>query len=207
MLLCGGVQFLLAQHSQRFHLFYNLAHMLNGMHHVAGAGLALGADHGRTLRNPAQSFAKISGTANERRLEGVLVDVVGLVCRGQNFALINEIDADLLQNLRFREVPDAGLGHYRNRDCLDDLLDEAGFCHARHTAFGANHCGNALERHHGYGARLLRDAGLFNVHHVHDDAALQHLGKTHLQPQTSSGNTVISILLGHFIDLKSSRRS
>jgi len=32
-----------------------------------------------------------------------------------------------------------------------------------------------FQRHHGHGAGLLRDEGVFARHHVHDDAALQHL--------------------------------
>ena len=46
--------------------------------------------------------------------------------------------------------------------------------------------------------RLFGDAGLLDVHHVHDDAALQHLGEADLQAQTSSSNTLVFILLGHF---------
>ena len=34
---------------------------------------------------------------------------------------------------------------------------------------------DAFQRHHGHGAGLLRDDGVLVRHHVHDDAALQHL--------------------------------
>ena len=78
-----------------------------------------------------------------------------------------------------------------------------GLCHARHAALSANHGRNALERHYRYGSRLFRDASLLDVHHVHDDPALQHLGKAHLQAQTSSGMLLFSFCWGMFVDLKS----
>src|SRR5829696_2631870 len=40
---------------------------------------------------------------------------------------------------------------------------------------------HALQRHHGAGAGLLRDAGVFRRDHVHDHAALEHLGEALLQ--------------------------
>ena len=153
------------------------------MDDVAGAGFALGADHGRAFGDAPQGFAQIARAADEGRLEGMLVDVVGFVGRGQHFALVDEVDAELLQNLRFGEVSDAGLGHDRDGDRGDDLLDELGIGHAGHAAFGANHGRHALQRHDGDGAGLLGDHGLLRVHHVHDDAALQHFGQADLQPE------------------------
>ena len=106
------------------HLARDLAHVLHGVDHVAGAGFALGADHGRAFGDAAQGLAQVARAADEGRGEGVLVDVVRLVGGGQHFALVDEVDAELLQNLRFGEVADARLGHHRNRNRLDDLLDQ-----------------------------------------------------------------------------------
>ncbi len=57
-----------------------------------------------------------------------------------------------------------------------DLLDELGGGHAGDAAFGTDHGGNALEGHDGDGAGFFGDAGLRDVHDVHDDAAFEHLG-------------------------------
>ena len=100
---------------------HDLAHVLDGVDHVAGAGLALGADHGCTFGDAAESFTQVACAADEGRLEGVLVDVVGLVGRGEHFGLVDEVDAELLQDLRFGEVSDAGLRHDRDGDGGDDL--------------------------------------------------------------------------------------
>ena len=43
---------------------------------VAGAGLALGADHRRALADPPQRLAEVGRAAHERHLEAPLVDVV-----------------------------------------------------------------------------------------------------------------------------------
>jgi hypothetical protein len=91
--------------------FDDLPHVLDRMHHVAGAGFALGADHGRAFGDAAQGFAQIARSANKGRGEGVLVDVVELVGRGQHFALVDEVDPEVLQNLGFGKMPDARLGH------------------------------------------------------------------------------------------------
>jgi hypothetical protein len=65
----------------------------HGFDHIAGAGLALGADHGRALANAAQGFAQVAAAADEGHLEVVLVDVKLLVGGGQHFRLINVVDA------------------------------------------------------------------------------------------------------------------
>jgi hypothetical protein len=44
---------------------------------------------------------------------------------------------------------------------------------------------------------LLGDAGLLHVHHVHDDAALEHLRQTHLQAQTGSRQAFVPIVFRH----------
>jgi hypothetical protein len=63
---------------------------------VAGAGLALGADHRGALGDPAQSLAEVGGPTHEGHLEGVLVDVVGLVGRGEHLGLVDVVDLQRL---------------------------------------------------------------------------------------------------------------
>ena len=53
MLLGCGVEFFFAQHGERLHFLYDLPHVLDGVNNVAGAGLALGANHGRAFGNAA----------------------------------------------------------------------------------------------------------------------------------------------------------
>jgi hypothetical protein len=164
----------------------------DGEDDVAGAGFALGADHGRALGDAAQSLAQVARAADKGRGEGVLVDVMGLVGGGEDLALVDEVDAQLLEDLRLGEVADAGLGHDGNGDGLDDLFDERGLGHAGHAAFGANHGGNALESHDGGCAGLFGDARLLDVHHVHDDAAFEHLGEADFEAQAGGGDRLIS---------------
>ena len=53
---------------------------------VAGAGLALRADHARAFADASQRFTEVRRAAHERNREGPLVDVVRLVGRCQHFA-------------------------------------------------------------------------------------------------------------------------
>ncbi len=94
------------------------------MNDIAGAGFALGANHGRAFGDATQSFAQVARAADERRLEGVLVHVVLFVGGRQNFGFVDVVDADLLQDLGLGEVSDAALGHDGDRDGAHDLLDE-----------------------------------------------------------------------------------
>ncbi len=110
----------------------------DGFHDVAGPGLAFCPDHRRALADPAKGLAEVAGTAHEGHLEGVLVDVVGLVGRGEDLRLIDVIDAEGLQDLGLHEVADAGLGHHRDADCRHDPLDHGWVAHPGHAAGGAD---------------------------------------------------------------------
>ena len=76
---------------------------------------------------------------------------------------------------------------------LLDARDHRGVAHAGDAAVGPDVGGDALERHHGAGARLLGDAGLLGGGDVHDDAALQHLG----QPRLDAHRPGAPVALGH----------
>jgi hypothetical protein len=43
---------------------------------------------------------------------------------------------------------------------------------------GANVSRDPLQSHYRYRSSIFRDASLFCVHHIHDDAAFEHLGHT-----------------------------
>ena len=147
---------------------------------VPGAGLALGADHGGALRDAPQRLAEVGGAAHERDGERPLVDVVGLVGRGEHLALVDVVDAEGLEHLGLGEVADAGLGHDRDGHRRLDPLDQGRVAHAGHAAVAADVGRDPLEGHHRDGPGVLGDLGLLGVDHVHDHAAPQHLGQAPL---------------------------
>ncbi len=195
--LGGVVELLVAEDGEGLDLADDLAHVLDGVDDVAGAGLALGADHGCAFGDAAEGFAEVAGAADEGRGEGVLVDVEGLVGGGEDLGLVDEVDAELLQDLGLGEVADAGLGHDGDGDGVDDLLDELGVGHAGDAAFGADHGGHALERHDGDGAGLFGDARLLDVHDVHDDATLEHLGQAGLEAEGGGAEVAVGGVVCH----------
>ena len=123
---------------------------------------------------------EVRAAADERDGELPLVDVVRRVGRRQDFALVDVVDLERLEDLRLDEVADARLGHDRDRHGLLDLADLVGIGHARDAAVAADVGRDALERHHGAGAGVLGDPRLVGVGHVHDHAALEHLGEAAL---------------------------
>ena len=88
---------------------------------------------------PASPFERMSAAPSEIRrsasprfvapqtngtVEGPLVDVVGLVCRGEHLALVHVVDLESLENLSLCEVTDPGLCHDRDGDRVLDPLDQ-----------------------------------------------------------------------------------
>ena len=91
--LRGSVELGFVEDGEGLHLGDDLAHVLDGVNDVAGARLALGANHGGPFRDATKCFAKVLRTADEGCGEGVLVDVVQLIGRRKNFGLVDEVDA------------------------------------------------------------------------------------------------------------------
>src|SRR5580704_2251943 len=166
-----GVEFLFAEDGEYLHLLNDLADVLDGVHDVTGAGFSLGADHASTFSDATQGFAEVAGSADEGDLERVLVDVVSFVGGGEDFGLVDVVDAEFLKNLGFGKMADTTLGHNRDRHGGHDFANLFGRGHAGNAAFGADLRRNALEGHDGYGAGSFGDGGLVGVGDVHDDAA------------------------------------
>ena len=124
-----------------------------------------------------------------------LVDVVRLVGRREHLGLVDVVDAEALQHLRFGEVPDAALGHDGDRDRGLDALDHRGVAHARHPTVAPDVGRHPLERHDGGRARVFCDLRLLGVDDVHDDAAAKHLGEAPLD----AGRTRCA-LVGHVVE-------
>mmetsp|Transcript_93294 Transcript_93294/g.291848 ORF Transcript_93294/g.291848 Transcript_93294/m.291848 type:complete len:375 (+) Transcript_93294:323-1447(+) len=176
-LLGQGEQLVLVHGLQLPDLLVQRPDVPHGLHHVARPRLALRPDHARALGDAPQRLGQVPAAADEGHLELVLVDVIALIRHRQDLALVNAVNAKLLEDLRLDKVPDAALGHDRDGDGVDDLLDHPGVRHPRDALLLPDVCRDALQRHDGAGARLLRDLGLLRVHDVHDDPSLEHHGE------------------------------
>ena len=164
----------------------------DGLDDVAGAGLALRADHARAFTDPPEGLAEVRGAAHERHGEAPLVDVVRLVGRGEHLALVDVVDAERFEDLRLGEVADAALRHDRDGHGLLDRLDGRRVAHAGDTAVAADVGRDPLERHDRDRAGVLGDRRLLGVDDVHDDTAAHHLGQAALHPRRAC-----AALLGH----------
>ena len=156
-LLRLGVELLLAQRLEPADAAEDRAHVRDGVDDVAGARLALRADHRRALRDPPERLAEVRAAADERDGELPLVHVVLEVGRRQHLGLVDVVDLERLEDLRLDEVADPALRHHRDRHRLLDLADLVRVAHARDPALRADVGRDALERHHRDGARLLGD--------------------------------------------------
>ena len=141
--------------------------MLDGVNNVASASLTLGADHGRSFSNAAQSFAQIARSADKGDGEGML-DVMGFVGGGKHFGFVNVIDAQLLENLSLSKMPNAALRHHRDGNRRHNLANLLRRSHARNPALSADLRRNALECHNSYRASLFGYRSLLGVGYVHN---------------------------------------
>ena len=171
----------LGQGAEHADLVHDLAAMAHGFHHVAGAGLALGADHGRAFGDAAQGLAQVAAAADEGHGEVALVDMIPVIGGGQHFAFVDVVHAQGLKDAGLHEMADAGLGHDGDAHHFHDALDDGGVGHAGDAAGGADVGRDAFKGHDGAGAGFFGDLRLFGGGHVHDDAALEHFCKTGLQ--------------------------
>jgi hypothetical protein len=72
----GGVDFVVGHVLDAADLVLDGAHVADGLDDVAGAGFALGADHGGAFADAAEGFTEVAAAADEGDGEGVLIDVV-----------------------------------------------------------------------------------------------------------------------------------
>ena len=72
-------------------------------------------------------------------------------------------------------MPNARLGHDRDRNCLLDFLDHLGIAHAGYAALLTDIRGDALERHDSHCTCFLRDFCFLRGGDVHNHAALKLL--------------------------------
>ena len=97
MLLRGAGELLRAQRGEVLDAVGDLAHVPDGLDDVAGARLALGADHRGALADAPQRLAEVGGSADEGNLEGELVDVIRLVRGRQHLRLVHVVDLEGLR--------------------------------------------------------------------------------------------------------------
>ena len=173
-LLCEAPQLHVAHPPRPVDLRRHGPHVPDRLHDVSRSGLPFRPDHRGPLVDPPEGLPQVPAPAHKRRREAVLLHVEGLVRGGQDLALVNVVDAELLQDLAFDEVADARFGHDGYGYGVHDFLDECGVRHAGDAALGADVGRDALEGHDGAGAGFFGDAGLGGVDDVHDDAAFEH---------------------------------
>ncbi|GAA3307996.1 hypothetical protein GCM10020295_68550 [Streptomyces cinereospinus] len=110
---------------------------------------------------------------------------------GEDLGLVDVVDAERLQDLGLDEVADAGLGHDRDGDGLDDALDHVRVGHPGHAAVLADVGRDALQGHDGDGAGVLGDLRLLRRDDVHDHAALELLGHSALHARGAGGGGLV----------------
>ena len=139
------------------------AHVAHGLDDVAGAGLALGADHRRALGDAPQRLAEVGRAAHERHLERPLVDVVRLVGGRQDLGLVDVVDLERLSTCASTKWPMRALAitGIVTASWISRIL--VGSAMRATPPSRADVGGHALERHHRARAGVLGDLRLLGV--------------------------------------------
>jgi hypothetical protein len=66
----------------------------DGFDDISGSSLTLCSDHCSALTDTTEGFAQVSTAADEGDAVGVLLDVVGVVGRGEDFGLIDVVNTN-----------------------------------------------------------------------------------------------------------------
>lgn len=98
-ILCVRVELFFIHDARLANLTRHGALVTDGFDDVAGACFAFRPDEGSALGDATQCLAEVAGATYKRNLETVLVDVVLFVRGGQDFGLVNVVDADRLKDL------------------------------------------------------------------------------------------------------------
>lgn len=93
------VELFFAHHAALANLAHDRTLVAHSLDNVSCTSLTLCTDEGSTFRDAAESLAEVPGTTDEGNFESMLVNVMLLICRGQDFRLVDVIDANGLQDL------------------------------------------------------------------------------------------------------------
>ncbi len=174
-LFCSLEKLVLSHRNKARDFRIHLSHMSYRLNDVAGAGFALCSDHGRALVDSSQRLAEVLRSAYERNLKITFINMINVVRRGENFALVDIIYLNRFENLRLSEMPDSALCHYGNRNGVLYALYHLRVAHSRHSARRAYVCGDSFKCHDRARTRRFGNLRLLGSRNVHYDSALEHL--------------------------------
>ena len=101
----------------------HFSHMADCLNNITGTRFSFGPDHGSTFGDSSQSFTQIFGTTYKWNFEISFVNMIDIICRGENFAFINVINFKSFQNLSFCEVANTTFCHNWNGNSILDVFD------------------------------------------------------------------------------------
>ena len=155
----------------------HFAHMADCLDNIASTRFSLGTDHGSTFIDTSQSFPKIFGTTHEWYFEFSLINMVDIIGRRKNFAFIDIVNLQCLQNLGFCKMTDTTFGHNRDGYRILNLLNQLWIAHTRYAAGRTDISRDTFQCHNSAGTGSFCDLCLFWCGDVHDDTTFQHLGQ------------------------------
>ena len=165
-------QLVLTHRGQFLDFAVHLSHVADSLYDISGSRLTFGTDHRCALVDPAECLAEIFCTADKRYFEIAFVDMVNVIRRGENFALVDVVDFDGFEHLRLYKVTDPAFCHNWDRNGFLDAADHFRIAHTGNAACCTDVCRDTLQRHNGTCTSFLCNMCLLRSGNVHDNAAL-----------------------------------
>ena len=162
-------------------LTLHLTHMTNSLHNIACSWFTLSTNHGSTLVDTTESLSKITSTTYERHIELALVNMINIIGRRKNLALVNIVNLYSFEYLSLNKMTNTAFCHYRNRYCLLNTFNHLWIAHTRNASCSSNIGRNSLQSHYCTRTSSLSDTSLLWGCYIHYHSALQHLSQVAVQ--------------------------
>mmetsp|Transcript_10566 Transcript_10566/g.18512 ORF Transcript_10566/g.18512 Transcript_10566/m.18512 type:complete len:202 (-) Transcript_10566:44-649(-) len=155
--------------------------MTNSFNYIACSSFSFSANHGCSFAYSSQGLPKIATTTDKRNLELVFVDVMGFICRSENFAFIDIIDAERFQYLGFNKVTNSCFRHHWNRNSSFDSLNNSRIAHPGNAPMFSNVSWDSLQSHHCNSTSFFSNLCFVGIYYIHNYASFEHLSEPNFQ--------------------------
>src|SRR5690554_4231959 len=108
--------------------------MFYGLNYITSTGLTLRSNHRGAFINSAQGFSQISCPTDKWYFKFCFINMIPIVRRCQNLALIDVINPQSFQDLRLNKMAYSGFSHHWNGNGLHNLQNNLWIRHSGHTA-------------------------------------------------------------------------
>mmetsp|Transcript_10567 Transcript_10567/g.18517 ORF Transcript_10567/g.18517 Transcript_10567/m.18517 type:complete len:202 (-) Transcript_10567:44-649(-) len=155
--------------------------MTNSFNYIACSSFSFGSNHSCSFANSSQGLSEITTTADKRNFKLVFVDVIDFICRSENFAFIDIINAKSFEYLSLDKMSNSRFSHHGNRDGRFYRLDYGRVTHPGNAPMFSNVSWDSLQSHHCNSTSFFSNLCFVGIYYIHNYASFEHLSEPNFQ--------------------------